>query len=236
MQNCLLKRSLKMKKIEKLMREDFEKNVQPKFDADFYDRLHAKVEETVEKRKAEKNVVSKKANVNLWKRFAIACCCLLVILPCVLVPTLWPSKPDQSFYGDDEVTQTELEQTYAEEYFAQHFPQYSFIFEDCTIDHLYGYYENKSNSLLAFSLILQKNDIPFTNVEFNLILSKRYKFGKHDEYIDGAEISKRKEYTLYKKYVSNMDENEIWSLLDYTKFKLYLSLEIADEEFFEKFL
>ena len=43
-----------MKKIEKLMREDFEKNVQPKFDADFYDRLHAKVEETVEKRKAEK--------------------------------------------------------------------------------------------------------------------------------------------------------------------------------------
>ena len=126
-----------MKKIEKLMREDFEKNVQPKFDADFYDRLHAKVEETAEKRKAEKDVASKKANVNLWKSFAIACCCLLVILPCVLVPTLWPSKPDQSFYGDDEVTQTELEQTYVEEYFAQHFPQYSFIFDDCTIDHLY---------------------------------------------------------------------------------------------------
>ena len=83
---------------------------------------------------------------------------------------------------------------------------------------------------------MQKNDIPFTNVEFNLILSKRYKFGKHDEYIDGAEISKHKEYTIYKKEVEMFYGNEIWAHINYVEYKLYLKLNINDEEFFEKFL
>lgn len=188
----------------------------------------------------EKSEINKqsqrKPKLVLWQKFAVVCCCLLAIVPCVLLPILLKPQRQEPYYGDDEVTQTDLERSFVEEYFQQNFPQYSFIFEECDINNMSGIYETKSNKLVAINLTVRKKAIPKTPLEINLILDRRYKYGQHDRYIDEAEISNKEDYVLYRRDVGTFNKTEIWALIEHQNYKLYLLFDLKDENFFEKFL
>ena len=216
-------------KTEEQLREEIrilceEENV-PELEADVLESLKAKVR--------EKRAV-KRVHVSFWKNLAVAACCLLIMIPCIVLPIVL--REDESYYSEDDVVQEEISKEYLTQYFSENYSQYSFFLDECDVLFSYGYYDNTNKQLLAVSLVLDKQDIPFTKIEFDLILTNKYKFKGHDSYVKDAVISKQQNYTLYQKLTESFYDEEFHGLLEYPKYKLYIHMNLNDSEFFEKFL
>ncbi len=217
-------------KTEEQLREEIrilceEENV-PELEADVLERLKAKVRE---------KKVQKRVQISFWKNLAVAACCLLILIPCIVLPIVLRDD-EEKYYSENEVVQEEISKDFLTQYFAENYSQYSFVLNECDVLFSYGYYDNENKQLLAVSLVLDKQDIPFTKIEFDLILSRKYKFKGHDSYIKDANISKGQDYILYQKVTESFYDEEFHGMLDYYKYKLYIHMNLNDTEFFEKFL
>ncbi len=163
--------------------------------------------------------------------FATSLACFVT---CIVVPVALNNT--ERYYGENDVEQEEIANTFFFDFINTNYPQYNFIQEDCDIENVYGYYSNDNHTLLAISSDLNKKDIPFTTVEFNLVMTNKYVFKYHSIYIDNAEITQYDNYTIYIKSKKTETNEKIYYLLEYSNYKLYLYFNLNDENFLEKFL
>lgn len=199
------------------------------------ERIFKTLEENKQKQeKTAQQPQPKKKRLAKWKQVLIATCCLVLIVPCVLLPFLL--KPEEKYYTDDDLNQVEITLQQAQTFIANNYSKYSFIFDDCEISFLYGYYENGTDNLIALSLILNKKDIPYTTIQFDLINTKNYTFARHNLFIENATVTEMQNYTLYKIVENKMYNKKILAYLEYNNYKLYLEFKSIDNGFLEKFL
>lgn len=165
----------------------------------------------------------------------MAACCLLILIPCIVLPIVLRDD-EEKYYSENEVLQEEISKDFLTQYFAENYSQYSFVLNECDISYMYGYYGNQSKELLAVSLELYRKDVPFTKIEFDLILTNRYQFKSHSLYTKDSTITDKNDYRLYYKEPEAMFGKELYGMLEYNKYKLYIHMNLNDTEFFEKFL
>lgn len=177
---------------------------------------------------------SKKKNLAKWKQIVIATCCLVLLVPCIVLPFV--IKPEEKYYTDDDLSQVEITIEQAQSFISTNYSKYSFIFDDCEIISSCAFYENNSDKLIALSLILNKKDVPYTNIQFDLINTKNYTFARHSSFIENADITEKENYTLYQIEQKKGYKTNILSLLEYKNYRLYLEFKNKDNVFLEKFL
>lgn len=164
----------------------------------------------------------------------IACMLIILITPAIVLPLTL--KPHLRYYGDYELERVELEQSYIEDVISSEFSKYNFIFDDCDMQSMYGYFTpDKNKKLLALDISFIKNSIPYTKCDFCLVIENNFKYSHHGEYIKNSEVIIKDEYTLYKKVVENILDTDIIALFEYDNYSLYLTLNRKDNNFFEKF-
>lgn len=181
------------------------------------------------KNKVNENKPNKKG---FWIKFAYgatAVCCLIAL--CIILP--FALRPEE-LYTYTDLVRHDLTLDYCQEFIDENYPKYAFIFEDCDITTIYGYYAE--NELYVLELEGTKNDIPFTYLEFTLIINQEIDYPEREYYIMGAEITQNDNYVLYKKVANNFENQGLFALFDYDNYDLYLSFDIDDEEFLNKFL
>lgn len=98
----------------------------------------------------------------------------------------------------------------------------------------YGQYAG--DELCIVGLRGTKKDIPFTYIEFTLIINQSIDYPEKEEYISGAEVTQNERYVLYKKLIQNIQDQELCVLFEYDDYELYLRFDINDEELLNKFL
>lgn len=181
-----------------------------------------------------KNKVSanKTTRKNIWIKFlsiATTMCCVIVL--CVVLPLTLKQKP---LYTYTDLTRIEIPVEDSRDYIDEYYPEYSFIFDDCNILVSYGQYADDELCILGLSGT--KKDIPFTYVEFTLIINQAIDYPEKDTYVTGAEVVQNERYTLYKKVIQNLQNQVLCTLLDYKDYDLYLKFDIDDEDLLNKFL
>lgn len=181
------------------------------------------------KNKVNENKPNKKG---FWLKFAYgatAACCLIAL--CIILP--FALRPEE-LYTYTDLVRHDLTLDYCQEYINENYPKYAFIFEDCDFTVSYGQYAE--DDLYILGLRGTKNDIPFTYLEFTLIVNQEIDFPEEDYYVIGSEVTQYDEYTLHKKVVDGVQNQILYSLLDYDNYDLYLRFDIDDEELLNKFL
>ena len=199
------------------------------------ERIFKTLEENKQKQeKTSQQPQPKKKHLAKWKQVLIATCCLVLIVPCVLLPFLL--KPEEKYYTDDDLNQVEITLQQAQTFIANNYSKYYFIFDDCEIISSCGYYENGTDNLIALSLILNKKDIPYTVINFDLINTKNYTFAKHSLFTEKATMTEETGYNLYKTVENKLYNKKILAFLEYSNYILYLEFKSIDNVFLEKFL
>ena len=181
------------------------------------------------KNKVNENKPNKKS---FWLKFAYgatAVCCLIAL--CIVLPfTLRPEE----LYTYTDLVRHDLTLDYCQEFIDENYPKYAFIFDDCNFTVSYGQYAE--DDLYILGLRGTKNDIPFTYLEFTLILNQDIEYPEREDYFIDAEITQNPDYILYKKIQIDFQNQRLLVLLDYDNYDLYLRFDIDDEEFLNKFL
>ena len=181
------------------------------------------------KNKVHANKTTRK---KIWIKFlsiATTMCCVIVL--CVVLPLTLKQKP---LYTYTDLTRIEIPVEDSRDYIDEYYPEYSFIFDDCNILVSYGQYSDDELCILGLSGT--KKDIPFTYVEFTLIINQTIDYPEREDYIEEAEIIQESDFVLYKKLISNIQTQELYALIDYKNYDLYLKFDINDEELLNKFL
>lgn len=183
-------------------------------------------------KKLKNKVSANKATRNMWIKIlsiATSMCCIIVL--CVVLPLTLKQKP---LYTYTDLTRIEMSLEDSKDYIDEYYPEYSFIFDDCNILVSYGQYADDELCILGLSGT--KKDIPFTYVEFTLIINQTIDYPEKDTYVTGAEVVQNERYTLYKKVIQNLQNQVLCTLLDYKDYDLYLKFDIDDEDLLNKFL
>ncbi len=216
---------MKKKELENEINSYFDNKSIPQLDNAEKDRLKNKINE---------NKNAKPCRYHLKLTSILACLLILIITPCIVLPlTLRQNKKS---YGDNQLSQTLLEREYVQDIISTKYPKYNFIFDDCKLQSMYGYFSpDKENKLLAMTFRLEKYDIPYTKCNAILVMEKNFIYSQHKNYILNAEITQTEDYKLYINKEISLISNRFLSLFEYKNYKLYLNFEINDQEFFEKF-
>ncbi len=183
--------------------------------------------------KLKNRVIENKSNKkSFWLKFAYgatALCCIVAL--CVILP--FALRPEE-LYTYSDLIRHDLTLDYCQEYINENYPKYAFIFDDCNIISHYGQYAE--DDLYILELEGTNNNIPYTYLEFTLIVNQDIDYPERNYYVVGAEITQSTDYTLYKKVANNFESQEMYALLDYENYDLYLRFSINDEELLNKFL
>ena len=174
------------------------------------------------------NKISKK---NMWIKItsiAASMCCLIL---CIVLPITLKQEP---LYTYTDLVKNEIPVEEAGSYIDTYYPKYSFLFDDCNITVSYGQYAGEKLCILG--LKGSKKDIPFTYVEFTLIIDQKIEFPEKDNYILNSTIIENDGYILYKKVKEELQKQELFALIDCSNYDLYLKFDIDDEDLFNKFL
>lgn len=178
------------------------------------------------KNKVKKNNV-KKTKWYIFPLFNIATICsiLCIVLPITLVTP---------YYTYTDLVRNELTLQETQTYIEKNYPKYSFVFDDFNIIVTYGKFAE--NNLYILGIQGSKIEIPYTYLDFVLVLNKSIEYPDEKLYTTDATIVKYEDFTLYKKIIGEFNTSEMFALLEYNNYDLYLHLNINDEELFNKFL
>lgn len=174
---------------------------------------------------------NKRSKKNMWIKItsiAASMCCLIL---CIVLPITLKQEP---LYTYTDLVKNEIPVEEAESYIDTYYSKYSFLFDDCNITVSYGQYAG--DKLCILGLKGSKKNIPFTYVEFTLIVDQKIEFPEKTEYITDAEIVTENDYTLYKKNIQDFQNQKISALFDYKNYDIYLKFNKNDEDLFNKFL
>ena len=213
------KETIEDKKLNKLAKEYFSEDFS-EMDPKVFNNLKNEVKTNKPKKK------------QFWFKLtcgATALCCLIAL--CIVLPLTIKPEP---LYTYTDLTHHELSLDFCQEYINDNFSKYAFIFDECNFSVSYGQYAK--DELYILGLRGTKNNIPFTYLEFTLIINQGINYPEKEDYIVGAEIIENAEYLLYKKVMDGFQNQIIYALFDYDGYDLYLKLNINDEDLLNKFL
>lgn len=202
----------------------------------FKDSEIPEIKQSSIERLKQKTENKNRINVNFrLKKIAIFASCFLVLVTAILLPALLV-KPNATYYSFEDVNEEKIEYSLAEELINDTSSKYSFIFEEFSISKTNGIYSKDSNKLLGVRISGEKNDIPFTAISFLIVLNKNFIPADRDVYLQGAEKTDYKDYTLYKRSEELITDTNILSVFEFDNYIVYLKINMNDIELFEKFL
>ncbi len=174
-----------------------------------------------------------------WKR-AIVSCLLLLVIGAGVLTSIYLSNPKEKeivrYYGDGNVSVQEVDDLFLTNYFNENMSNYSFILEDCTTYKKQAIYDKETETkLLAIHVVVINNNVPFTKVEIDIILNKKYVLKNHEEYVTGANTEKLTNLTIFTKETSDDIGYKKYILLERKEYKTYLKLDRNDTQLIEKF-
>lgn len=213
------KETIEDKKLNKLAKEYFSENFS-EMDPKVFNNLKNEVKTNKPKKK------------QFWFKLtcgATALCCLIAL--CIVLPLTIKPEP---LYTYTDLTHHELSLDFCQEYINDNFSKYAFIFDDCNIITSYGKYAEKE--LYILTLEGSKKDIPFTYLEFSLIINQDIDYPDKDDFLWDSEKIEYTDYVLYKKVLNDFQNQRLYALFDYNNYDLYLRFNINDEELLNKFL
>ena len=227
------------KKIEEKLSQDLEQ---------YYNSIETP-ELSIEKQEELKNLVAqnkpKRKRFALWQRItAVAsaiCFVALIIIPTIIMlnkndnPQNPPTTPP-TYYGDAEATKIQHTLSETQNLVNTNFSKYNFIFTDLTYITSTGFYNPENNTLLALKISFNENEIPYTQIEVNLIASDQFIFSEQSIYTLNAEYSKTSNYEMYKtSYQDPFSEYQLGYII-FEDHKIYINLARINEELFNKFI
>ena len=175
----------------------------------------------------------------ILKFVLIGVCLVLTILSCTVIPLACmaqkPTDKSTKYYTDSTANQQYLEYDYVSNYIETNYPKYNFLFADCQTSAISGYYDD-DNNLLALNISFEKNEVPFSSIEFILVVQKNFNYSNYKSFVESAEIITNDHYTLYKTFNETFYNTTINGLFQYKKYDLYLKIDRSDFDYFEKFL
>lgn len=180
------------------------------------------------KNKVRENKINKKNLFLKLSCIATSLCCLIL---CIVLPITLKKEP---LYTYTDLTRNEIPIDESENLIVESYPKYSFIFKDCDIFVSYGLYAN--NDLCILSLEGTKKNVPYTYIEFTLVINQKVDYPEYEDYTKDADITQNEHYIFYKKTISNLTSQDLFALFDYENYDLYLKFNRNDEEFLNKFL
>lgn len=211
-------------KIEKEIKEYYDNQNIPEIKKDNFVKLKVEMDKSFEKNR----------KFNRWKFATISLCSILILLISISIPFIIKYVNNDKYYSENGIIQNKIELNETRIYINENINQLNFIFDECQILYSYGYFD-KDNKLLALSINIEKNDIPFTNTTIDIVINKKYQFKMHETYTTNATITNHLDCTIYEKLVTNNNEEYKYVLIDKKEYSIYLKLNIDDIEFIEKF-
>ena len=177
---------------------------------------------------------NKRKKVVVFRRVAVACTLILLCLAC-FIPLLKRDTEIVRYYGDENTTQISITQEFAYNYISENLPNYTFIFEDCTFQSLHGIYDKETETkLLAIEMVAQKNNIPYTTLDINIVLNKNYTYSEHENYVNTTDIELLDNMKVYNR--ENLEGNyKLFVLIERINYNTYIELNINDTAILEKF-
>ncbi len=181
--------------------------------------------------------VKEKHSPKGFKRTILALACLIILLvPSILIPILLEkdAPPDEPYYSDDTLSQTRLTKDTTQELLLSHNAEYMFLLDECAYINSNAFYNDK-NELIALTLKVEKNDIPFTSVYVVIAYSKFYDYKYHQDYINQAEKKEFSNVTLYENIIGEDFNIQYLRYFIYENYRVYLNLNIEDIDLIDKF-
>lgn len=191
-------------------------------------------EKTIERLKKKTENLKPSSLSSAFKRIAIATTCFAIIFISVLIPILNNKNP--VYYSDIKTNEQSLSLENAQELISQNYSKYTFIFEDFTILKIRGVYSNDENKLLGVRIEGEKNDIPFSTLNFCLAINKNYIPTEREDYLFESEREDKGEYILHKKEKSDLLDTILYGVMDYKTYTLYIRITAEDYEMYNNFL
>lgn len=171
---------------------------------------------------------------NFILKLALSICICLIVCLSIILPILLKNNDNKSYYSEQKLVQKNIELDEAMNIINDKLNTLNFIFNDCSINYIYGYYNN--NEIYAMSINAEKYDPPFTTFTIDIVFNKKYVYADHNLFITDAEIISNDNYTMYKKIINVDNIENLVVLIDYEDYSLYLQFNINDTELLDKFL
>lgn len=215
--------------------DDFEKQIEQVFVTESIPDLDESTIAQLKNRvKLNKTKHTTNSNTLFWKRFAICCCAVILLLPCILLPILL--NGNEKFYAENNAVQVNLTSEFLSSYINKNYNQFSFILETCDAENITGLYDENRKNLLAMKMVLNKNDMPYTNIKMSMIVDRYFQTEDHNIYVKNATKVEDENYILYKKEIKSMYKTNYYFLIEYKSISIYLIMNKNDVNFIEKFL
>ena len=171
-------------------------------------------------------------------RFALVSCMLiLLIVPAVTLPFVWhnlfPSNPDNStpeeeiHYSDSNLTMVDFTPETLNTIFVGELSKYATLIEGFTINFSRGYY-SEDNILVYLEIEMAKNNIPFTEVKFEMVFVENYEheFSKYfEDVLDFIQYDSCKLYEAINDYGY---KKLYYKFFEFEDYKVYLQLDKKD--------
>ena len=183
------------------------------------------------RQKVMENKRQKQEKRSFWTRISLCAPSALLLVICIALPFLINNN---EFYAETDLPKNVIEITEAESFIDENYPQYSFIFDDYEITLCEGYYKN--NNLQLFSLSAQHKENNSIILTFNLVQSRNLIFSENKDYTSNATITPNENYTFYYKEINNINTSQVYMLLDYSQYDLYIQFNIKDQTLIDRFL
>ena len=209
--------------------DEFKKNVTEYFDENLPDYDE---EMLINLKREYRKTYEKKTKPNLFKKVLIPICCLLILIPSIVLPICLIKK--ENYYSEDEIQKEYLTKEFTKDYLQNNFSYLSFLFDEFDINIINGYFIKSNNKLASISFEATKNDIPFTELKFNLIADKHYRYSRHDLFTINSKIETHDNYKLYSKMVEEVYTSQYFYLFEYKDYNLFIVLDTLDEDFLTK--
>lgn len=215
---------------EKMIYEYFDQNI-PEPKQENIDKLIERMRNMPPKteQKTQKKPFAK------WKFALVTCLVFVLMVPAIVLPIVLRPE-EEKYYTSSDVTRVDLTNDFVTNYIDQNYSQYNFIFDDTTIDFVYGYYTDDNNKLVDIKLNLIKQDVPFTEIYFEIVVNKHFTINNKNRYTHEAEITTNANYTLYEKTIENVGSATYLKYFEYSNHEVYLEMNLEDLEFFNNFL
>lgn len=211
-----------MSDLNEKIKEYFNKPV-PKLSQSQLDEIKEKVREN-----------KSTSNVEALRRVAcIAALFIVAIIPAITLPlTLNQTK----YYAEHSLELVQVDKEKVENIVKNKYNQYSFVYEEYKNVFSMGYYSpHKKEQLLAVIQNFKREDAPYTNFTFYLVMSDSFIYSLHDTFIFNASITKEGNKTIY--YTKEAaPSRKVKVLVQDKNYRLYLDFDKEDTNLIEKFL
>ena len=217
------------------MDNGIDKNIKEYFDQQLPDPSVQQFDKI--KAEAEKRGAKSKSKFNIFKWAMSAACILVVVVLSIVLPIVLrsPDAPPERYYSADDVDNVVLTTGEAQTIIQNKYSKYNFVFEECNVDLVRGYYTKSSHKIVGISIIATGKIDPFTQIQLDLIMDKNFRLNSDRLYIENCQPTTTPQYTLYKNVVNVSGKSKYYSLFIFKDYKLYLAMDEDDTGLFEKF-